>query len=62
MLALRIANHVFGLPMDQYVVSSIFRHYMATMARIEPLRKFYMHTDQHAWEHLTQYETKTLIS
>jgi len=44
MLALRILNNEFRLPMNQYVVSTIFRNYMARMARDEPLRQFYMHT------------------
>ena len=55
MLALRILNNQYGLPMNQYVVSTIFRNYMSTMAKDEPLRQFYMHTDLHAWQHLTTY-------
>lgn len=53
MLALQVLNVNFGVPMNQYVVSSIFRNYMLRMSKDEPLRKFYYHTDEHAWEHLT---------
>ena len=41
-LALTIAQQ-FGIYLDEYVVAGLFRSYIAKM---EPLRKFYMHTDQ----------------
>jgi hypothetical protein len=56
MLGLQVLNVNFGLPMNQYVVSTIFRNYMLRMSKDEPLRKFYYHTDEHAWEHLTGCE------
>ncbi len=39
-LALRTAGQ-YGLPLDEYVVESVFRKYVA---KLPPLRKMYMHT------------------
>ncbi len=61
MLGLQVLNVNFGLPMNQYVVSTIFRNYMQRMSKDEPLRKFYYHTDEHAWEHLTGYVSASHI-
>ena len=38
-----------GVYLDDYVIQGLFRKYINQM---EPLRKFYMHTDDHSYSHL----------
>ena len=47
-LALNVAR-LKGVFLDGYVVEGLFRSYVE---RMEPLRKFYMHTDEHAFENI----------
>ncbi len=39
-----------GLFLDQPIVNGLFKRYVDSMK----LRKFYMHSDEHAWEHFLE--------
>ena len=49
MLALVAAQNL-GLYLDQFVIDGLFRRYVDNMGS----RRFYMHTDDHAWHHVLE--------
>lgn len=55
-LALNIAYTYYHVYLDDFVIDGLFRSYIAQM---EPLRKFYMHTDDHAWHSIMEKLNQT---
>ncbi len=49
-LALNAASQL-GYELDQFIVDGLFKRYVEHMGQ---MRRFYMHTDEHSWLHLTE--------